>query len=242
MSQEEKYELFESMLDNSLTKDEKLLFDEFMQNPEFKLEYEEYCAFQNEYAKLIKNQSAEHDFISNLKKIAAENNSANKNEIVNENKPQKESSKLTFTRNLKWILSAAAALILGFFGYQHFFNAKQSMPQLYASNFKLEPLSMERGNGDDSLEAILKVYNNKNYPAALPLLEQYNTAHVDNYNTKIALAISLMETNDNAKSESILKSIILENNAYKEKAQWYLGPELYKARKKIRGYKLTFKF
>jgi hypothetical protein len=234
MSIEEKYELFESMMDKSLSAEEKILVDSLMRSQEFKAEYDEYCALQNQFMTMQKNEINEEDFISNLKKISSEHGSSTSNEMASEKLAQSGSTKLTLIRNLKWLLSAAAILLIGFFGYQQFFTPQQSMQQLYASNFSIEPLSMERGTGDDSLETILKLYNNKQYQEALPLLKLYNGAHLENNNTKLAEAICLFQTDNYVQSETVLNAIITENNTYKEKAQWYLALNYLKQEKKAK--------
>ena len=218
MSIEEKYELFEAYLDNSLNEDEQILFDTLMQDDVNKKEFEEYKNIQVQLAHVMNSEKDEKAFVQNVKNISASFKDEKLNERESTNKPTWQIS-----TNTKWILSAAAVLLFGLFIGQQYFNTPTGMRELYATNYTPEELSIERGTNDDSLTAIAKLYNAHQYKEAIPLMQQFMTTHAENINLKIHLAICMMEIQDYPNAEQTLKNVIAENNLYKEKAQWYLA-------------------
>lgn len=232
MSIEEKYELFDACLENKLSSEEQLLFNELMTDAAVEKEFEEYRQVQISYQKLVANEEKEKLFIHQLKNIASqydenihpqdisvtERTSTN---TGNENLGSKPA--LQVSRNIRWILSAAAVLILGVFLVQYLFPQKKSMHELYAANYSVEKLSVERGENNDSLRKIVELYNAGHYSIAIPHLQEYTDAHPSNMQLKLALAISCSEMNKDEQAERKFNEIIQLDNDYKEKAQWYLA-------------------
>lgn len=234
MSIEEKYELFDACLENKLSSEEQLLFDELMKDQASKKEFEEYRQVQLSYQKIVSNEDNETLFINQLKNIASQYKedlnqqglSATGNTSVdagmgNGNSGSKPNLKVS--RYIKWILSAAAVLMLGVFLMQSLFPEKKSLHELYAANYSVEKLSVERGENDDSLSKIVGLYNAGNYRSTTPLLQDYVNSHPVNTQLKLALAISYSEMNDDEQAERTLNEMIKLDNDYKEKAQWYMA-------------------
>jgi predicted negative regulator of RcsB-dependent stress response len=223
MSIEEKYEQYESYLDGSMSEEERNLFETSLENPDAKKEFEEYGRINSSFARMLQHEEKEKDFITNLQKIAKNySNESAKQVDLNETKSN-QSNSLSFSKNIKWILSAAAVLLVAFFSYQQYFMHPQSMHDLYASNYTPEEISIERGDKNDSLEKIITLYQAKNYTQALEILTPYSKLHPEQANLKIVIAICKLETNQYADAEKELSAIINLNDAYKEKAQWYLA-------------------
>jgi hypothetical protein len=243
MNIETKYELFEAHLTNSLTAEEQILLDALLQDKAVQQEWEEYQNIQNQYKTIVKNEKEEQDFIGNLKEISKHYNSdANIDESVPKNTPsdveayvnqqqtirdsQKPKHKINLfsvTRNFKLGIAAIILIVFGLYFYNMLNPAKQDMQSLFASNYTVDDLSLERGSANDSLENITALYNAKKYVEALPIIKEYSQAHMDNGNMKIALATCYFTANDFINTESTLQNLIDQNDAYKEKAQWYLA-------------------
>ena len=250
MSIEEQYELFEAYLDNSMTVEEKVSFEVLLNNPEIKQAFEEYSAIQNEYVHLIQQRNKEEAFLANLKTIgkshpasSTENNTSGDTSLVEKNQANApKRGHLIATKTLKWVMSAAAVLVLGFFGYQNFFKPKQNMQQLFASNYDPEKLSVERGSPDDSLVSIVDVYNKQNYQQALPALINYSNAHPEDSHIKLAIANCHLALQDYGSAEKSLKHIILQQDVFQEKAEWYLAMLYLKQNKKEETIQLLKQF
>jgi tetratricopeptide (TPR) repeat protein len=231
---EEKYELFDAYLENSMSVDEKISFELMLSDIAIKNEFDEYCQITNAYTSITKNENAENEFKQNLKSIAANYNANSKEETFEEYakaqnakrdilKPKAKLNIFTIHRNVKFI-AVAAIMVIGFFASKLLFNTpKESMQNLYASNFSIEPLSLERGGAQDSLYQIAMLFNAKNYDSTIPLITKYLTTHTQETKLNVVMAMCKMEKNNFAEAENILQDVIKQNNTYKEKAQWYLA-------------------
>jgi hypothetical protein len=223
---EEKYELFEAYLDKSLQADEKIAFELLMQNSEDKAAFDLYCQIQNTYVQQTKNETSENAFVENLKKTAEQYNAQDGqsiNQSENTTRQHKNSNPFIRSHMRSMALAACLALIAGIFLFKDSFISEQTSAQLFACNYSIENLSVERGTSIDSLNSIVSLYNAKQFKEVLPQLNMYAAAHPDNGNLQLAEAICNLELNNNAIAEQKLQSIIAANNIYKEKAQWYLA-------------------
>ena len=231
MTIDQQYELFDAHLEGSLSADEQKLFDALMLDTEAKNNYETFCAIQKKYMDIVKNEEKEKDFVTNLKIIGKNYTATEANSTIKqaENKPK---ATLGFTKNLKWVASIAAITILGFFVYTNLRTPKQDMQSLFASNYTVDNLSLERGSTEDSLTQIATLYNNKQYQEVLPLIKTYSALHPNNGNVKIALATCYLSANDFASTENTLNNLIAQQDVYTQKAQWYLAMCYLKQHKK----------
>jgi predicted Zn-dependent protease len=262
MNIETKYELFEAYLDNSLTAQEQIAFDALMLDEATLAEFDEYKSIHNQYAKIVKNEKEELDFIANLKQIsgqyndvvnidesAPKNTPSDLNTYVNQQQTISDSKKtidkinlFTFTRNIKLGIAATILIVFGLYFYNNLNPAKQDMQSLFASNYTVDDLSLERGSANDSLENITALYNAKKYKEAFPIIKTYSQSHNDNGNIKIALATCYFEASDFVNTEYTLQNLIVQNDAYKEKAQWYLAMCYIKQEKKAKAIALLSSF
>jgi hypothetical protein len=221
---EEKYELFEQQMQNTLTAEEaaklQLLLKE---DANAELEMEEYIAIQEQLESMTQNQQFKKDFIGNLK-YTAQQYPASPSMATSLSANSEQAPKgLTFSKNLRWIASIAALLVIGFFVFNNKQSSSKSMQELYASNYSIEPVSMERGSVQDSLQQIIELYTQKQYSQASPLLSVYCQAHPDKTDLQLANAICNLEQKNTPKAIELLQSIISSNTLYTEKAQWYLA-------------------
>lgn len=229
------YELFAAYTDGSMSQEDLQAFELRLQDADFKAAFDEYCAIENQFIELTKNESKEQDFISNLKKIAKQYPAEGESQIepivaqnttaIEDKDGNKDASKTSFSfiKNIRWALGAAAILLLGVFVYNKMQPEKQSMEQLYASNFVAEPLAVERGIANDSLSKIVQLYSKQQYAEVLPYLEQFTNARAYDGDLSIALAITYLSLKDYEKGEILLKKIIAQNDTYKEKSEWFLA-------------------
>jgi hypothetical protein len=238
MSIEEKYELFDAYLENSLSAEEKISFDTQLLDSSFKKEFDEYSQIQNAFISIAKNKESENEFIQNLKSITqnytATETTTTKDETLENyvkaqeakrelKKPREKINIFTFSRN-KTIMAAAAFLLIGFFVSKIFLNTpKQSMQSLYASNFKIEPLSLERGGSQDSIFQIATFFSTKSYDSTIAYLQKYLSTHPNDSKLDMVKAMCYLEKNNFDSTQNILTGIINQNNSFKEKAQWYLA-------------------
>jgi hypothetical protein len=204
----------------------------------FKKEFDEYCQIQNAYINITKGEANENDFTKNLKSIA-QNYTANATTNTHEEtlseyvkkqeakrdlkKPKQKLNIFTVHRNVKYA-AIAATIIIGFFVSKLFLNSsKQSMQSLYASNFKIEPLSLERGGSQDSIFQIATFFSTKSYDSTIAYLQKYLSTHPNDSKLDMVKAMCYLEKNNFDSTQNILTGIINQNNSFKEKAQWYLA-------------------
>jgi hypothetical protein len=236
VSTEEKYELFEAYLDNSLSAEERISFDALMKDANNKIAFEEYKAIQDTFITLQKNESNEKDFIANVKNIAsAYKNTASEDATENDEETiskassieksttQQATKTLGFSKNIKWTMGIAAALVIGLFTFKNFILPKQSTTELLAYHYNIDNLSLERGSANDSLEKIVSFYNDNKFQEILPMLQAYSSTHTENGDLKLAVAICNIEIKDFAKAEGLLQNIISEKSVYQQKAEWFLA-------------------
>jgi predicted Zn-dependent protease len=257
MSTEEKYELFDAYLENSLNPEEQKSFEALLLDNSFKKEFDEYCQIQNAYISIIKNEKSENDFKQNLKSIAqnyiASKTTNDTNETLadyvkaqeakrNQFKTHKKINPFSITRNIKLGFAAAALIVLSVMVAPKLFAPKQDMQSLFAKNYEPEKISVERGANIDSVYTIATLFNAKKYAETKPILNSYLTTHPTDYRLKLVLAMCELEQNNYTSTETILQNIIADNNVHKEKAQWYLAMTYLKQDKKDKVCDLLHSF
>jgi predicted Zn-dependent protease len=259
MTIEEKYELFDAYLDNSLSPKDKNIFEGLMLDIETHKEFEDYKNIQNAFITISKNETDKKIFVENVKNISNNYNeintstigekAENKKEYINAQqakrkakKPRPKINPFSITRNIKLSFAAAALMVISFMILPKLFAPKQDMQSLFASNYEPEKLSLERGGNMDSVYTIATLFNAKKYNETTPILNSYITAHPTDYRLKLVLAMCELEQNNFANTELILQNVIADNNTYKEKAQWYLAMTYLKQNKKDKVCELANSF
>ena len=202
---EELYLSFENYLNNELLLEEKIIFENRLQNDlNFKEEFEIY----KESTQFLKTKfSAETSaFKENIKVIAKES--------LVENKPKKVK-----IIQLKTFVYSIAAVFVLFFGLQLFQN---NNPEYGDFDKHEEAHFTERGDIIESLKLAQDAFNNKNYKEAIInfelVIKEYPRPEI-----KYFYAISLLEENRFTDSELVLNQIKKGKSIYKNTATWYLA-------------------
>ena len=120
----------------------------------------------------------------------------------------------------KWISAAAAILLLALVAYNWF----QTTPtdQLYAQHYEAYAISFgSRGEEEVQLAQASRYYQQKDYPAALPLF-QNALSNKDLAEIRLALAICQLESQQFANARQTLSPLITSNDpVFGVHAQWY---------------------
>jgi hypothetical protein len=202
---EELYLSFENYLAKELSSEERILFENRLQNDlDFKEKFEIYKE-SNQFLK-TKFSPETNEFKENLKTIAKESFVENK-------------SKKRKTIQLKTFVYAIAAVLVLFFGLQLF---QTNNPEYADFNKHEEAHFTERGDLIKSLKLAQDAFNNKNYKEAIInfelVIKEYPRPEI-----KYFYAISLLEENRFTDSEIVLNEIIKGKSIYKNTATWYLA-------------------
>ncbi len=209
---EEMYIGFESYLANEMPVDEKMLFEEKLQNDaQFKEQFNLYAATTQFL--LHKFASETEDFKKNLETIS--------NEYFAET--EEKSTKVV---NLKpWYYAVAASMAI-LFGTLLF---NQSDPQ-YGDYSQHETAQfVERGDEDTNLKEAQDFFNNHEYQKAVTSFEK--VTNLNNPELQYFYAIALIETNGYAKAELTLNNLRNGTSVYKDNATWYLALSNFKQKK-----------
>lgn len=87
-----------------------------------------------------------------------------------------------------------------------------------------EPLALtERSSGPGQAAAAEKAYNAGNYSAAIPLLQAYLDAQADDEQARLALGVSLLETDRDQEAIAIFKRIAEGQSSLAPYGNWYLA-------------------
>ena len=125
-------------------------------------------------------------------------------------------------RIIKFILAAAVIILLVCF---NLFFQKPASEKLFAQFYEPSVLSITRnGDADNQLAQAEKLYNNKNYNAAIPLLQ--SILKTQTQNSQIQLALGNAYVNDDKPESAIqqFQSILDRNDAlYADQAKWFLA-------------------
>lgn len=119
----------------------------------------------------------------------------NELKVIHRSKPRElKVSSGAKNRRLRPWLAAASLLVLVFATW--FFTASSNPQQLAASYYEPHSINVNLRNGEDQklLSELSGLYINKEYKSVLPKIQTYLTQHPDNNNLRLALAISLFET------------------------------------------------
>ncbi len=218
---EEMYIGFESYLANEMPPDEKIIFEEKLQNDaQFKEQFNLYVATTQFLSHKFASET--EDFKKNLETIS--------NEYFAETE-----EKATKVVNLKpWYYAVAASMAI-LFGTLLF---NQSDPQ-YGDYSQHETAQfVERGDSDSNLKEAQDFFNAHEYQKAVTSFEKVQD--LNNPELQYFYAIALIETNGYAKAELTLNNLRNGTSVYKDKATWYLALSNFK-QKKIADCKVLLK-
>ncbi len=203
---EELYIGFENYLNNEMLPEERLEFEQKLQND---VEFRESFHLYKEATQFLGTKFSKEntDFKENLKSIA--------DEYFNENQDQKRKV-IAFK---PWQYAIAASLIL-FMGTWFFM--QNSTPEYGDYNQHESAYFTERGAGDDvNLKMAQDFFNAKEYKSAVLAFEKVE--NIKNPELQYFYAIALIEINDFSKAGVFLNHIKNGNSVYKDKAIWYLA-------------------
>lgn len=131
-------------------------------------------------------------------------------------------------RSFSWVYLAAAAAVILIIGLIFLLRPQTELdPQaMFAANYEVPAAPQARGNNrvDSLLDEAHRLYNLEQYEQAIPLFEEYAETDpqksTEQYqNTRLFMAIALLETNQLSKAIAGLNQLAQEN----EMAQWYLA-------------------
>jgi predicted Zn-dependent protease len=208
--QEALYQSFENYINNELPLVERKVLESQLKNDaDLKKKFDLYKETSVHLAQKFSVDT--QDFKENLKNIA------------NENKPKKKSKVIAFK---PWHFMVAASIAL-FFGLLYM---NQPIAKYDDYNQHENMNMIERGDVIKSLKLAQDAFNSKNYKEAIThfevVLKEYPRPEI-----KYFYAISLIEDNRFADSETILKELSTGKTTFKNNATWYLALSKLKQQK-----------
>ena len=194
---------------NQLTEDEQLLFDELLKNDmDFKAQFE----FEKDLKRVIKeyvNADLKEKLVGYEKEISA-----------------KDKSNPSKWRFKNWSIAASITLLigLGWIGFKSL--SGPDYDNLYQDNFEGYPntvYTISRGDGDTSKERdAFAAYEAGEYEKAVTAFQELRStggiSHGDFYQ-----ALSYLQLGKNAQAIDLLKNVILNDEAFKAEANWYMA-------------------
>lgn len=209
---EELYMGFESYLANEMPAEEKILFEEKLQNDaKFKEQFNLYKETTQFLSHKFSAQTI--DFKDNLKSISKEH-------FADTN--QSKSKVIAFK---PWYYAVAACLIiaLGIFTFTNNDPKYGDYSQHESAHF------VERGDADINMKDAQEFFNTKQYQKAIVSFEKIED--LTNPELQYFYAIALIETDHYRNAELYLNNIKSGTSVYKEKANWYLALSNLKQKK-----------
>lgn len=202
---EELYIGFENYLNNEMLPEEKLDFEQKLQDD---LEFRESFNLYKETTQFLDTRFSDEaaDFQHNLKSISTA--------YFNEN--QEKKSKVIAFRPWQYAVAASITILLG-----TWFFMLNSNPEYGDYNQHEKAYFTERGAEDANLKQAQDFFNQKEYKNAT--LAFGKIEDLQNPELQYFYAIALIETNDFSKAEVLLNTIKAGNSVYKNKAAWYLA-------------------
>lgn len=213
--QEEVYIVFEQYLQNEMTVEEKLNFENQIQNDTVLNERFELYKAANQFLETKFSKETE-DFKANLKAISKENTT--KEVILG--KPK------VIALYSKWFAIAATVVVF----ISIWFFMQNETPEYGNYNQHEKAYFTERSEGDIHLKAAQEAFNSGKYGKAITDFEKVSNEDFGD-EAHLFYAISLIEVNQFEKAEAILMEINKGTSVYKEKAIWYLGLSNLKQKK-----------
>lgn len=137
--------------------------------------------------------------------------------------PEREAVVRPMGNNRRWLygLLAAAVIALAVLFAGPWFATSGGGYEQFAQH---QPLSItERGDGQEAAAAAEAAYNDGRYSTAVPLLEAYLKQQNDDERARLALGVSLLETNRDEEAVEIFERIAEGKTSLAPYANWYLA-------------------
>lgn len=202
---EEVYIGFENYLNNEMSPEEKLIFEQKLQEDSA---FRESFNLYKETTHFIETKFSDEAaaFTQNLKSISSEYFSDN----------QDKKSKVIGFKPWQYAVAASVTILLG-----TWFFMQNSTPEYGDYNQHESAYFTERGADGANLKNVQDFFNNKDYKNAVSAFEKVED--LKNPELQLFYAIALIETNDFSKADVFLNAIKEGTSVYKDKAVWYLA-------------------
>ena len=216
----EKELLLQSYFSNSLTKEQRILFDQLL---------EEDASFLEQF-----------NFEKNLKRVIAENQKQElktkitqfETEISSKSVPVKIFSAKKFQ---KWYVAASIVLLIGIGSMAYYGFSGPNYDNLYDNNFQTYPntvFEIARGESIESLEReAFTAYELKDYKTAIEKFDKISESDDREY-LDFYMGISYLNLNQLDRAETFLSKTIAENADFTAEAHWYLAMTYLKMKEK----------
>ncbi|WP_130733346.1 tol-pal system YbgF family protein [Flavobacterium sp. J27] len=204
---EDVFLLFDQYLENEMTPQEKLDFENQLQNS---IELNEAFELYKETSHFLKNTFSTdvEDFKNNLKAISKR--SQEEEEVIK--------SRKVISMPTKWFAIAASIVVLFFV----WFFMNDTVPEYQDFNQHEKAYFTERSQNNIYLKQAEEAFNAKNYQKAVLLFENITSKDLG-VEEQLFYAIALLEENQFPKAESILENIKRQPSVFRNKAIWYLA-------------------
>jgi hypothetical protein len=201
---EERYILFDNYLHKEMTADEKVAFENQLQNDsEMASTFEIYKDLNAHLENKLGNQTELNAFKENLKTISKQNFTEQKSKVI------------TF-RPWQYAVAASVTIMLGTWLF-----IQNSNPEYGSYNQHENAYFTERSSIDNNLKNAQEAFNNKKFADAVIAFEKISEPKTPELN--YFYTIALIETNNYAKAETILNDLKSGTSVYASKAIWYLA-------------------
>lgn len=205
--QEEVYIAFEQYLQNEMTVEDKIEFEnQLLTNADLNESFELYKA-TNQFLE-TKFSKETKDFKNNLNRISKHQSSI-ETDLV---KPK------VIQLNSKWFGIAATIIVF----ISVWFFTQNGTPQYTDYNQHEKAYFTERSEADIHLKHAQEAFNRGEYEKAVIDFQLVSNENLGD-EAQLFYAIALIETSQFQKAEEILRPVKESNSVYKDKAIWYLG-------------------
>ena len=202
-----KYERIEKYWEGLLRGEELAEFEQKMLED---ASFAEEVSLYNEIEKSIAQRISSKDEVKKLRKTLSK--------IANETTTAEQPTKVIKMRSYtKWLVAASVALLVGLFMFQ---NDKPTYND-YAKHRAMDVTV--RGNSNETLETIQKLFNDKNYELANTQLSRLADYYKDNAEIQLYYGITFLETDQYPMAKTTLEKIANGTSLYKYEANWYLA-------------------
>ncbi|MEO8932912.1 MAG: hypothetical protein ABI295_01290 [Xanthomarina sp.] len=207
--QEQDYILFEDYLSQMLQPEEKMAFENRLQNDlMFNDAYETYKQASKFLEIHLENEEKSEAFKANLETVSSRYFT------------KEETSKTKAKRINPWYYSIAAAAILAI----GFFVTQQLSNPVYENYANYGSISLTvRGAQNETLSKAETAFNSHNYKEANIYFSHLLKTDANNMELQLYKAVSLVELNNYSEADVLFDNIIQTPSVFKDKAIWYLG-------------------
>lgn len=213
----EEYQLIDRYLHNELSEAEHKAFENRLTSDD------EFAAFVATYREVQQSLQAKAD------REAGENRLKDTlDDITSEHfKHDKKSAKIISMRAVYWAAAASILLIIS-----SIFIIRQNSTPTYNEYAHYEPLVLaSRGDADQLKNSAAHAFNDQEYKQAASYLEELQQLQPNNPQIQIYWALSLIETEQYSKGDSLLQHVGQMESLYAQNARWYLALSYLKQNK-----------